>query len=155
MSLNYSSSCCYIGSRIGWVSISILVANPRKLLLHDGQSRSWSAEQGKYKRHAKSESLAVSRSPLPLRCLQRRKKKHTHTHGAYRYKKRYKKSRWPERAITRRIYIHGYLGATQVSVRLAPVQEGSCCCCCCLKKNLNAPRPSEHPPVRGKKYQNV
>ena len=22
---------------------------------------------------------------------------------------------------------------------------------CCLKKNLNAPRPSEHPPVRGKK----
>ena len=23
------------------------------------------------------------------------------------------------------------------------------CCCCCLKKNLNAPRPSEHPPVRG------
>ena len=27
--------------------------------------------------------------------------------------------------------------------------------CCCLKKNLNAPRPSEHPPVRGKKCQNV
>ena len=25
----------------------------------------------------------------------------------------------------------------------------------CLKKNLNAPRPSEHPPVRGKKSQNV
>ena len=24
-----------------------------------------------------------------------------------------------------------------------------------LKKNLNAPRPSEHPPVRGKKCQNV
>ena len=24
-----------------------------------------------------------------------------------------------------------------------------CCCCCCLKKNQNAPRPSEHPPVRG------
>ena len=24
-------------------------------------------------------------------------------------------------------------------------------CCCCLKKNLNAPRPSEHPPVWGKK----
>ena len=22
---------------------------------------------------------------------------------------------------------------------------------CCLKKSLNAPRPSEHPPVRGKK----
>ena len=31
----------------------------------------------------------------------------------------------------------------------------SVCCCCCLKKNLNAPRPSEHPPVRGKKCQNV
>ena len=28
-------------------------------------------------------------------------------------------------------------------------------CCCCLKKNLNAPRPSEHPPVWGKKCQNV
>ena len=25
----------------------------------------------------------------------------------------------------------------------------------CLKKNLNSPRPSEHPPVRGKKCQNV
>ena len=25
----------------------------------------------------------------------------------------------------------------------------------CLKKNLNAPRPSEHPPVRGKKCQDV
>ena len=25
----------------------------------------------------------------------------------------------------------------------------------CLKKNLNAPRPSEHPPVWGKKCQNV
>ena len=24
-----------------------------------------------------------------------------------------------------------------------------------LKKNLNAPRPSEHPPVRGEKCQNV
>ena len=24
-----------------------------------------------------------------------------------------------------------------------------------LKKNQNAPRPSEHPPVRGKKCQNV
>ena len=26
---------------------------------------------------------------------------------------------------------------------------------CYLKKNQNAPRPSEHPPVRGKKCQNV
>ena len=25
----------------------------------------------------------------------------------------------------------------------------------CLKKNQNAPRPSEHPPVRGEKCQNV
>ena len=29
------------------------------------------------------------------------------------------------------------------------------CVCVFLKKNLNAPRPSEHPPVRGKKCQNV
>ena len=28
-------------------------------------------------------------------------------------------------------------------------------CVVFLKKNLNAPRPSEHPPVRGKKCQNV
>ena len=28
-------------------------------------------------------------------------------------------------------------------------------CTMCLKKNLNAPRPSEHPPVRGGKCQNV
>ena len=27
--------------------------------------------------------------------------------------------------------------------------------CCCLKKNQNVPRPSEHPPVRKKKCQNV
>ena len=27
--------------------------------------------------------------------------------------------------------------------------------CLFLKKNQNAPRPSEHPPVRGKKCQNV
>ena len=27
--------------------------------------------------------------------------------------------------------------------------------CAFLKKNQNAPRPSEHPPVRGKKCQNV
>ena len=26
---------------------------------------------------------------------------------------------------------------------------------CCLKKNKNTPRPSEHPPVRGKNCQNV
>ena len=30
-----------------------------------------------------------------------------------------------------------------------------CGSCCCLKKNLNAPRPSEHPPVWGEKCQNV
>ena len=35
--------------------------------------------------------------------------------------------------------------------------EESCSELCgrCLKKNQNAPRPSEHPPVRGKKCQNV
>ena len=27
--------------------------------------------------------------------------------------------------------------------------------CVCLKKNQNAPRPSEHPPVKGEKCQNV
>ena len=26
---------------------------------------------------------------------------------------------------------------------------------CCLKKIMNASRPSEHPPVRGKKCQNI
>ena len=31
----------------------------------------------------------------------------------------------------------------------------TCSSCGCLKKNQNAPRPSEHPPVRGKKCQNV
>ena len=30
-----------------------------------------------------------------------------------------------------------------------------CICLYFLKKNLNAPRPSEHPPVRGEKCQNV
>ena len=32
---------------------------------------------------------------------------------------------------------------------------GTSVCCCCLKKNQNAPRPSEHPPVMGEKCQNV
>ena len=46
--------------------------------------------------------------------------------------------------------IHDGLLATSLIVQ---VNCGSCCCC--LKKNLNAPRPSEHPPVWGKKCQNV
>ena len=39
------------------------------------------------------------------------------------------------------IYQHGFLAYMY------------CCCYCCLKKNQNAPRPSEHPPVMGKKWQ--
>ena len=30
-----------------FLTFSVLVANPKKTTLHDGQSRSWSAEQGK------------------------------------------------------------------------------------------------------------
>ena len=32
---------------------------------------------------------------------------------------------------------------------------GRYCVCVCVKKIQNAPRPSEHPPVRGKMCQNV
>ena len=39
-----------------FVTFSALVANPKKTTLHGGQSRSWSAEQGKKK---KERSLAA------------------------------------------------------------------------------------------------
>ena len=40
-------------------------------------------------------------------------------------------------------------------VSLVQTNPGTTSVCSLLKKNLNAPRPSEHPPVRGKKCQNV
>ena len=47
---------------------------------------------------------------------------------------------------------------THAFFMVGTVPEISCCALCptpYLKKNLNAPRPSEHPPVWGKKCQNV
>ena len=79
---------------------------PEKTTLHGGQSRSWSAEQGKKRRKEKSGSAPPPPPPPPARAARSEKKKEK------------KKSR---DAST-------YLGATQVgvtqmvSVRLAPVQ---------------------------------
>ena len=48
--------CCFL-------TFSALVANPKKTTLHGGQSRSWSAEQGKKKK----KSLAAPLPPPPRR----------------------------------------------------------------------------------------
>ena len=48
-----------------FLTFSALVANPKKTTLHGGQSRSWSAEQGK---ENKIKSLAAYPPPLPARC---------------------------------------------------------------------------------------
>ena len=55
-----------------FLTFSALVANPKKTTLHGGQSRSWSAEQGKKE---KRESLAAPPPPPPRALLVRRKKK--------------------------------------------------------------------------------
>ena len=49
-----------------FLTFSVLVANPKKTTLHDGQSRSWSAEQGK---ENKIKSLAAYPPPQPLTLL--------------------------------------------------------------------------------------
>ena len=76
---------------------------PEKTTLHGGQSRSWSAEQGKKK---KRNSLAAP-PPPPLRALLvRRKIKNknhaTHPHGTRRYEgRRYAGGLGPSRVRTR------------------------------------------------------
>ena len=61
--------------------------------------------------------------------------------------------------------VAGVIGATYLLVLLDSANPvGKIMCAhlfphpdrnCCLKKNQNAPRPSEHPPVMGEKCQNV
>ena len=48
-----------------FLTFSALVANPKKTTSHGGQSRSWSAEQGKKR---KRKSLAAHPPPPPARC---------------------------------------------------------------------------------------
>ena len=60
--------CCFSIQRI-------LVANPKKTTLHGGQSRSWSAEQGKEKK--KKKSLAARPPPPPTLLVRRKQKKIT------------------------------------------------------------------------------
>ena len=88
-----------------FLTFSALVANPKKTTLHGGQSRSWSAEQGKKE---KEKVWQRTPPPPPPRALLVRRKK----------KKKNRKSRGASTC----------LGATQagvtqvVSVRLASVQ---------------------------------
>ena len=49
-----------------FLTFSVLVANPKKTTLYGGQSRSWSAEQGK---ENKRKSLAAYPPPRPPHCL--------------------------------------------------------------------------------------
>ena len=55
-----------------FLTFSVLVANPKKTTLHGGQSRSWSAEQGK---ENKRRSLAAYPPPIPLTARSEKKKK--------------------------------------------------------------------------------
>ena len=52
-----------------FLTFSVLVANPKKTTLHGGQSRSWSAEQGK---ENKSKSLAAYPPPPPTLLVRRK-----------------------------------------------------------------------------------
>ena len=52
-----------------FLTFSALVANPKKTTLHGGQSRSWSAEQGK-----KEKEKVWQRTPPPPRALLVRRK---------------------------------------------------------------------------------
>ena len=64
-----------------FLTFSALVANPKKTTLHGGQSRSWSAEQGKKR---KRKSLAAHPPPPPPRALLvRRKNKKLENHAAH------------------------------------------------------------------------
>ena len=54
-----------------FLTFSALVANPKKTTLHGGQSRSWSAEQGKKE---KRKSLAAHPPPPPARAARSEKK---------------------------------------------------------------------------------
>ena len=62
-----------------FLTFSVLVANPKKTTLHGGQSRSWSAKQGK---ENKRRSLAAYPPPIPLtaRSEKNSKKKNHATH---------------------------------------------------------------------------
>ena len=59
--------CCFLL----FLAFSVLVANPRKVILHGGQSRSWSAEQEK----RKGEKVWQHTPSSPL-LVQRKKKSH-------------------------------------------------------------------------------
>ena len=63
------------------LTFNVLVANPKKTTLHGGQSRSWSAEQGK---ESKRQSLAAYPPPYPPHCLFGEKKKKKITRRIYR-----------------------------------------------------------------------
>ena len=62
-----------------FLTFNALVANPKKTTLHGGQSRSWSAEQGKKKKKKKSGSV----SPPPRALLVRRKLKNKINNAAH------------------------------------------------------------------------
>ena len=88
-----------------FLTFSALVANPKKTTLHGGQSRSWSAEQGK-----KKKKKVWQRNPPPPRALLVRRKK--------KDKKEEKKSHGASTCLG-----PTQVGVTQVvSVRLASVQ---------------------------------
>ena len=63
--LLYTVRCCLL-----FLTFSVLVANPKKTtFLHGGQSRSWSAEQGK---ENKRKSLAAYPPPPPTLLVRRK-----------------------------------------------------------------------------------
>ena len=58
-----------------FLTFSALVANPKKTTLHGGQSRSWSAEQGKKEKKRKSLAAPPPPPPPPALLVRRKKKK--------------------------------------------------------------------------------
>ena len=81
-----------------FLTFSALVANPKKPTLHGGQSRSWSAEQGKKEEEKVWQHPPPPPPPPPPRALLvRRKKKKKKNHAAYPHVQALRKSalrRW-------------------------------------------------------------
>ena len=90
-------------------------SQPEITTLHGGQSRSWSAEQ---REENKRVSLAAPPRP-PTHPHAARKKNNTHTHMARPTKRNKSKDGQRGHHVT---HLHACLGATQVLVRVAPVQ---------------------------------
>ena len=92
-----------------FLTFSALVANPKKTILHGGQSRSWSAEQGKKK---KSGSAPPPPRALLVRRKKKKKKKKNHAAHPHVSTRRYASRRYA-----------GGLGPSRIRTRIPTTRQ--------------------------------